>query len=295
MSAHIATLTAPRKFAATALALTAAMTGLIAVGRPAEAATATETGAATTVLNLLNAERAANYLPALASSTALISSAHRHNLSMAAVNTLSHQLPGEPVFSTRISQAGVAWHSAAENIGWTTDRSATGAAGLETSMYNETAPENGHRLNILSSSVRYVGIDAYIDARTGKLWLTEDFADVSGPVAAVKPDIHTPIGNLDSATVLSGRRVQLSGWALDRDAKTTTLYIRTYIDGRSAGTLRAPVPRADVARAYGAGPYQGYRIIFPMSAGTHTITTYALNVGTGSGMARLATKTVRIV
>jgi uncharacterized protein YkwD len=297
MSARTAMLVAPRKFAAVALTLTAVMTGLIAVGHPAGAATAPETNASLNVLHLLNAERAANHLPALAWSNALVSSARRHNLNMAKANSLSHQLPGEPAFSTRISQAGVAWHFAAENIGWTTNRSSIGAMGMETSMYIEKAPENGHRLNILSRSVRYIGVDSYIDAHTGKLWLTEDFADATSAAPAVKaaPDVHAPIGNLDSASALPGRRVQLSGWAMDRDAKTTALYIGTYIDGKFAGFVRGPIARPDVAKSLGAGPYQGYRIIFTVPAGIHTITTYAVNVSAGPGMARLASKTVRVL
>jgi uncharacterized protein YkwD len=43
-------------------------------------------------------------------------------------------------------------------------------------MYNEVAPNNGHRLNILSTRFKDVGIDVVIDTTHGKLWLTEDFA-----------------------------------------------------------------------------------------------------------------------
>src|SRR6185437_10822308 len=138
----------------------AALTGFMGT---AQAATPAEANAALNVYHLLNAERSANHLPALGWSTALQSSARRHNLTMAQANVLSHQLPGEPVFSTRISQAGVAWHSAAENIGWSTDQSSRGADSLENAMYAERPPEDGHRLNILSTSVHYVGIDTYID------------------------------------------------------------------------------------------------------------------------------------
>src|SRR6185437_10348747 len=149
----------------------AAVAGVVVAGavaaRPAGAATATEISIANSVLSSLNSERAANRLPALGMSAALISSAHRHNLWMASTNTMSHQLPGEPDFGTRIRQAGVPWHAAAENIGWTTNRTVSGANGLETTMYNEQPPNDGHRLNILSTAVHYVGIDIYLDAGTG--------------------------------------------------------------------------------------------------------------------------------
>jgi uncharacterized protein YkwD len=42
-------------------------------------------------------------------------------------------------------------------------------------MYNEKAPNNGHRLNILSSKFRQVGVDVYLDRTHHKVWLTTDF------------------------------------------------------------------------------------------------------------------------
>ncbi len=283
------------------LALAAALLSQLFLlpGSPARAATTAEAGAASATLRLLNAERAANHLPALKTSSALLSSARRHNLAMAKANALSHQLPGEPAFTTRISQAGVSWHSVAENIGVTTNRSSAGAQALETAMYNEKAPNNGHRLNILSSSVRYVGIDAYIDARTGKLWLTEDFADAAGPQSAAAPAAtvaatavaaHNPIGALDSISVLPGHKVRMVGWALDPDNKSIPLLVAVYYDGKYAGRYRAPVARSDVAKAYRAGLYEGYSIVLTLPAGRHTISTYAINIGIGNAAPKLGSR-----
>ena len=42
-------------------------------------------------------------------------------------------------------------------------------------MYNEVAPYDGHRLNILNRHYRDVGIDIYMDAAHHKMWLTQDF------------------------------------------------------------------------------------------------------------------------
>jgi hypothetical protein len=242
----------------------------------------------------MNAERAVNHLPALGWSTALVSSARRHNLTMAAANVLSHQLPGEPVFSTRISQAGVPWHSAAENIGWSTDQTTRGADSLQTAMYGERPPEDGHRLNILSGSVHYVGIDTYIDARTGKIWLTEDFADVAGPKPVATLLSRKPTGNLDAATALPGHKARLVGWAVDPDNRYMSLTIGVYYDGHFAGWFHAPVPRPDVASALHAGPLQGYSIVLTLPAGRHTVTTIAANVGAGSGFSTLASHTVAV-
>ena len=210
---------------------------------------------------------------------------------MAAANQLSHQLPGEPVFSTRISQAGVAWHSAAENIGWNSDRSTAGANGLQAAMYGEKPPNDGHRRNILSTSVRFVGIDVLIDARTGKLWLTEDFADVQGPAGSLAG--HNPSGYFDSAVALPGHQARLQGWAVDPDNRLLSLAIAVYSDGHPLGWFKSPSLRPDVAAAKSAGRYSGFDITVTLPAGVHSVCTYAINVGLGTGNPKLGCRTVR--
>jgi uncharacterized protein YkwD len=140
------------------------------------APTATESSYATDVFNLLNSERAANGLPPLAWSNTLANcSAYNHSRLMAADNTMSHQLPGEAYFADRITACGYQWSTVGENIGWTTDMSSAGAQSIETSMYNEVPPNDGHRLNILSTSFTQVGVGIVLDQVNHKLWLTEDF------------------------------------------------------------------------------------------------------------------------
>ncbi len=128
------------------------------------------------VFDAVNQARAAHHLAPLMWSAALQTSAHRHNIAMAQSNTLSHQVDGEPSLGARETAAGVTWTFAAENIGWTTDRSQAGAVDIENRMYAETAPDDAHRRNILTTSATSLGIDVYIDAAHGRLWLTEDFA-----------------------------------------------------------------------------------------------------------------------
>jgi uncharacterized protein YkwD len=169
-------LSTPRTRFSAVLAIVATALGIgVAVATPAAATVTTSAPIAQAVLKLLNQERAANRLPALKSNTALQRAAHSHNLAMDKHNTMSHQLPGEPPFYTRISNAGYKYSSCGENIAWNSDVSQTGATNEETAMYNEKAPNNGHRLNILSKTFVDVGIDVVIDSSTHKLWLTEDF------------------------------------------------------------------------------------------------------------------------
>jgi uncharacterized protein YkwD len=127
------------------------------------------------MLVLLNTERRAHHLKPLNMNTKLVSSAHSHNLAMAKADTMSHQLPGEAFFADRISRAHYNWMAAGENIGWNSAMNRPGLRSLERDMYNEKAPDNGHRLNILDKSFRNVGIDVYFDKKHNKMWFTQDF------------------------------------------------------------------------------------------------------------------------
>lgn len=130
------------------------------------------------VFGAVNQARAGQHLPALAWSSRLQQSARQHDVAMAAANTLAHQVGGEASLGARETAAGVQWSFAAENIGWTTDRTLAGALGIEASMLAEPAGNDAHRRNILSSQAHAIGIDVLIDNAHGRLWLTEDFADV---------------------------------------------------------------------------------------------------------------------
>jgi uncharacterized protein YkwD len=146
---------------------------------PAKASGSSWSTAARAVLAQLNAERAAHGLRALRMDSRLVSSAHTHNLAMAAHNQMSHQLPGEAWFADRILAAGYPYVYAGENVGWNSVRTVAGALQLETMMYTEKPPNDGHRQNILSPHYTQIGVDVYVDPGTGKIWLTEDFGSRS--------------------------------------------------------------------------------------------------------------------
>jgi uncharacterized protein YkwD len=138
-----------------------------------------QTGAAEyaqAVFRAVNRGRAAQHLPSLVWDVRLQESAHGHNRAMAGSNTLSHQVGAEPALGNRETAVGVRWTYAAENIGWTTERSLAGVLDIEARMLTETAPNDAHRRNILSRQARSIGIDVYFDAVHDRLWLTEDFA-----------------------------------------------------------------------------------------------------------------------
>jgi len=139
-------------------------------------ATALEQQIAQEVFQAINADRASAGLPALIWSNSLVNGAYAHSLRMSADDQLAHQLPGEPAIGTRVSQDGVNWTWCGENIGETSDASASGALQLHQMMMGEQPPNDGHRQNILSTNFTLVGIGIVIDS-SQKLWLTEDFAN----------------------------------------------------------------------------------------------------------------------
>jgi uncharacterized protein YkwD len=101
---------------------------------------------------------------------------------MAAGCGLSHQCPGEAAIGDRETAAGVIWTAAGENIGEGGPVADTQAAitqmavGLTQSMLNEQPPNDGHRMNILSSAFTHIGIAVYRDS-SGTVWLTQDFSN----------------------------------------------------------------------------------------------------------------------
>jgi uncharacterized protein YkwD len=150
---------------------------------PATSPSADQAGtAAAQVLALINQARATAGLSALTVTAGLESSSAAHNQRMAGGCGLSHQCPGEASLGPRETAAGVIWTAAGENIGDggpvgdTSAAIAQLAVSLTQSMLNEQPPDDGHRMNILSSTFTHIGIAVYRDSK-GTVWLTQDFSN----------------------------------------------------------------------------------------------------------------------
>jgi uncharacterized protein YkwD len=134
------------------------------------------------VLTLINAARSAAGLPALIITSGLEATASAHNLLMASGCGLSHQCPGEPAIGDRETAAGIHWTAAGENIGDggpvadTTVAITQMVVTLTQDMLNEQPPNDGHRMNILSTSFTHIGIAVYRGS-SGTVWLTQDFSN----------------------------------------------------------------------------------------------------------------------
>ena len=138
--------------------------------------------AARQVLALINQARAQAGLSAYTVTAGLDRSSAAHNQRMASGCGLSHQCPGEPDLGARETAAGVHWTAAGENIGEggpepdTESAIASMAVTLTRDMLNEKPPDDGHRLNILSSTFTHIGITIQEDG-AGTVWLTQDFSN----------------------------------------------------------------------------------------------------------------------
>lgn len=115
---------------------------------------------------LLNQERTEQSLPPLRWDDALFKAARKHALLMLDLNSMEHQLPGEPGLADRLAAAGARFSYVAENI-------AFGASPV--SIHDGWMQSPGHRANILNARVTAVGIAAV--RGTGGLFAVEDFAE----------------------------------------------------------------------------------------------------------------------
>ena len=121
------------------------------------------------LFELLNHERVADNLPELKWDDALFKAARQHALLMLDLNSLEHQLPGEPGLEERLTNAGARFTYIAENI----------AVGKDAAtIHNGWMHSPGHRANILSPRVTAVGIAAVNGA--GGLYAVEDFSQSFG-------------------------------------------------------------------------------------------------------------------
>jgi hypothetical protein len=115
---------------------------------------------------LLNHERSEQGLPQLRWDDSLFKAARKHALLMLDLNSMEHQLPGEPALADRLAAAGARFSYVAENIAF---------GGSPATIHDGWMHSPGHRANILSSRVTAVGIAA-VRGNNG-LYAVEDFAE----------------------------------------------------------------------------------------------------------------------
>ncbi|HEY2646730.1 MAG TPA: CAP domain-containing protein [Candidatus Acidoferrales bacterium] len=131
-----------------------------------------ESGAVQTLFESANRERIAHGLAPFKWSATLAVAARQHAQRMAARNTLSHQLPGEPGMAERATQAGARFSSLAENV-------AEGPSAE--SLHRQWMNSPPHRANLLDPQLDSIGIA--VAERNGVLFAVEDFSLAAGTLS----------------------------------------------------------------------------------------------------------------
>ena len=111
---------------------------------------------------------------------------------------------------------------------------------------------------------------------------------------------NDPIGSLDHLSAENGK-INVSGWAFDKDDINAQLDIHVYIGGPAGSSsaeghsgIKANTSRTDVNDVYGCGNNHGYSATIKTNkTGSQTVYVYAINVGGGSN-ALIGSKTVNI-
>lgn len=170
-----------------------------------------ENGPAQVLFESVNRERTAHGLAPLKWSATLAGAARQHALRMAAQNTLSHQLHGEPGMADRASQAGARFSSLAENV-------AEGPSAESIHLQWMNSPP--HRANLLDAQLDSVGIA--VAEHNGVLFAVEDFS-----LAAGKFSIEEQEGIIDAK--LRSRGLRLLNYSSDARRSCT-------LDNGYAGT-----------------------------------------------------------
>jgi hypothetical protein len=124
-------------------------------------------GAERVLFEAANRERAERKLPALRWDDALARAAREHAALMARVGAISHQFPGEPGLSQRVTQAGVRFTLVAENVGEAPDVD---------ELHSLWMKSPGHRANLLEPRSNAAGIA--VVRRKGQYFGVQDFARI---------------------------------------------------------------------------------------------------------------------
>lgn len=142
--------------------------GLAACAPPKPAATGGPGDAFTSsLLSSLNADRAANGLPALAWNGQLANSASSWARQMSSANSLYHQNLSALIYSS----AYAGFHTLGENI--LVGPGSMSAGSIETAWMNSPP----HRANITSGAFNVVGI-GYFRGPDGRVWAAQEFGGI---------------------------------------------------------------------------------------------------------------------
>ncbi|ETI56937.1 hypothetical protein F443_00686 [Phytophthora nicotianae P1569] len=174
----------------------------------------TTTQYAASMLASVNAQRAAQGLPALCLNTKLMAASMRHSTDMAAKNFVSHTGSDGSTMSLRVTAAGYKWTRVAENVA----AGQSSIAAVMTSWMNSA----GHRANILGDYTMFGTAYAYNSGSTYKHYWTQNFGKGSSESCSYE-DVEyedAPTPTLNSTTDSDNSTVVLPNEPAPEDSKT---------------------------------------------------------------------------
>ena len=148
-------------------------------GSSVPAAVALSTGTAecpanarSAMIALVNADRhGTGNLPALTENANLDWAARKHSVMMATTSNMTHNGWDTEIHDSHFVVGSPGWTG--QNIAWMPGGFAP--AQIESGFFNELPPDDGHRLNILSTNYHKIGIGCIVNRSSGAYWWTQDF------------------------------------------------------------------------------------------------------------------------
>ncbi|MEO6504106.1 MAG: NlpC/P60 family protein [Jatrophihabitantaceae bacterium] len=105
---------------------------------------------------------------------------------------------------------------------------------------------------------------------------------VSVGLTAAEIAARSPQGALEAARAQSATSIGVRGWASDPDNRAASIKVIAYLDGATAATVTASVPRPDLVSSQQVGPAAGYSFSLAASTGSHNVCLWAVNIGVGN-------------
>jgi hypothetical protein len=247
----------------------------------AVAATSSSVAAESSLVTMINADRAAAGLPPLRVDPRLTSIARERSASMAAARQLGHVQPDGRTVVDMIRAAGIAWYGVGETIGWNTYPSLRDS----TDVVNRgwlSSPE--HAAIIRSTAYNYLGVALGETAGGDRYWTaiflrgpdrTAPWAKMLAPVSA------------SYVTLASSQQVRVVTWSWtgdDRPLAALTSGLRSFeVQRRVDGGAWAEVWTATSRRSWSTSVLVGHRVQLRVRARDN-----AGNVGAWSSPVRVS-------
>ncbi len=124
------------------------------------------------MITLVNRDRQqTGNLPALRENVNLDWAARKHSIVMASTSVMSHAGWDTEIHDSNYVVGAPGWTG--QNIAYMTG--AFSPSTIESMFFNEVPPNDGHRLNILSTNYHNIGIGCMVNNSTGAYWWAQDF------------------------------------------------------------------------------------------------------------------------